>query len=326
MKDAKTPDNQRLQLLIVIPALNEEKTIADVINRIPRDIEGVNRIEVAVVDDGSTDRTADLAREADAYVISHARNKGVGAAFHSGVQYAIDSGADLVVNMDGDGQFSPEDIPTLIQPLLDGTADMATASRFINKEYWPQMTKIKFYGNRGMSALISFLTGKKFYDVSCGFRAYKRDVLLQLNLFGKFTYTQESFLDLSFKGIEITEVPVRIRGTREFGKSRVASNLFHYAFQTSKIILRSFRDYKPMILFGCIALGFLLVAMFLTAFLGLHYLRVGTFTPHKWAGFTAGLFYALGSITFVTGLFADMLGRVRKNQERILYMLKKLKR
>jgi len=181
---------------------------------------------------------------------------------------------------------------------------------------------VKFYGNRCMSALISFLVGKKFYDVSCGFRAYNRDVLLQMNLFGQFTYTQETFMDLSFKGMEIQEVPVRIRGTREFGKSKVASNLFDYAIQTSKIILRSFRDYKPMILFGCIALGFLLLGLILTGFLAVHYARTGTFTPHKWAGFTAGLLFGLGSITLVTGLLADMLGRVRRNQERILYMMK----
>lgn len=312
-----------MRLLVVIPALNEEMTIADVIGQIPREIEGVSRVEVAVIDDGSTDRTADLAREAGAHVISHARNKGVGAAFHSGVEYAIDSGVDLMVNMDGDGQFSATDIPTLLQPLLDGSAEMVTASRFIKKEYRPEMAKIKFYGNRGMSALISFLVREKYYDVSCGFRAYKRDVLLQMNLFGQFTYTQETLLDLSFKGIQIQEVPVRIRGTREFGKSRVASNLFNYAFQTSKIILRSFRDYKPMILFGCIALVFLLLALILAGFLMMHYVSIGTFTPHKWAGFTAGLLLGLSCITFITGLLADMLGRIRKNQERILYMLKK---
>ena len=312
-----------MRLLVVIPALNEEMTIADVIGRIPREIEGVNRVEIAVVDDGSTDRTADLAREAGAHVISHARNKGVGAAFHSGVEYAIDSGADLVVNMDGDGQFSPEDIPTLIRPLLNGSADMVTASRFIKEAYWPEMTKVKFYGNRGMSALISFLVREKYYDVSCGFRAYKRDVLLQMNLFGEFTYTQETFLDLSFKGVKIQEVPVRIRGTREFGESKVASNLFKYAIQTSKIILRSFRDYKPMIFFGVLSLVFFLVGGVLGTFLLSVYLKTGSFSPHKWAGFTAGLLFGLSSITFVTGLLADMLGRVRKNQERILYMLKK---
>jgi len=318
-----TGEKVDMKVLVIIPALNEEKTIAGVIGQIPRDIKGVDCVEVAVIDDGSSDRTEELAREAGACVLNHALNKGVGAAFHTGVEYAMNCGADLMVNMDGDGQFSPEDIPALIQPLLNGEADMVTASRFIKKDYWPQMTKVRFYGNRAMSALISFLVGKKYHDVSCGFRAYNRDALLHMNLFGQFTYTQETFLDLSFKGIGILEVPVRIRGTREYGQSRVASNLFKYAIQTSKIIFRSFRDYKPMILFGYIALGFFLLALILTVFLGLHYAYTGTFTPHKWAGFTAGLFFGLGSISFITGLLADMLGRVKREQGQILYILKK---
>jgi glycosyltransferase involved in cell wall biosynthesis len=312
-----------MKLLVVIPALNEEATISDVIGRIPRDIEGFRCVETVVIDDGSTDNTVELAEQAGAHVISHKKNKGVGAAFQTGVQYAIAAEADIMVNMDGDGQFSPEDIPLLLQPLTEDSADMVTASRFIKKEFWPEMTKVKFYGNRAMSALISTLVGKKFYDVSCGFRAYKRDVLLVLNLFGNFTYTQESFLDLSFKGLEIVEVPVRIRGTREFGDSRVASNLFNYAVQTSKIMLRSYRDYKPMFLFGGIALLLLLCGFLLTGFLIIHYVINGTFTPHKWAGFVAGTFYGLGAIAFITALLADMLGRVRRNQEKILYMLKK---
>jgi len=312
-----------MRLLIVLPAFNEEKTIRGVIERIPAHIEGIDDIAVAVVDDGSTDGTADISRRAGALVLAHSKNMGVGSAFRTGVEHALETEADLMVNIDGDGQFSPEDIPVLIRPLLDGEADMVTASRFIEKDYRPQMTRARFYGNRAMSALISFLVGVRYHDVSCGFRGYTRDVLLHMNLFGRFTYTQETFLDLSFKGVKILEVPVQVRGAREFGKSRVASNLFAYAFQTSKIILRSFRDYKPMLLFGFIALVFLMLSAALAAFLGLHYVYTGTLSPHKWAGFAAGLFFGLGAMAFITGLLADMLGRVRRNQEQILYMLKK---
>ena len=315
-----------MELLVLIPALNEEMTISDVIGRIPREIDGVDLVNVAVVDDGSTDRTAELAEGAGAHVIGHRKNMGVGAAFQTGVEYAITTDADLMVNMDGDGQFSPEDIPLLIRPLLDDSADVVTASRFKKKEYWPEMNKVKFYGNRGMSALISFLVGKKYYDVSCGFRAYKREVLLQMNLFGQFTYTQETFLDLSYKDLEIREIPVRIRGTREFGKSRVASNLFKYALQTTKIILRSFRDYKPMVVFGLLSMVFFLAGTALGTFLLTFYIMNGTFSPHKWAGFVSGAFLVLGTLIFIAGMQADMLGRMRRNQERILYLLKKRKR
>lgn len=321
--DSQTSEVRSLDLMVVIPALNEEETITEVIRGIPRSISGIGRIRTLVVDDGSTDRTAELARKCGAEVLSFPRNRGVGAAFHRGVQYALDHGADIMVNMDGDGQFSPSDIPALVEPLLNRSSDMVTASRFIDRNLWPRMTKVKFYGNRAMAALVSLLVGKKFFDVSCGFRAYTRDVLLQMNLFGQFTYTQETFLDLSFKGIEIREVPIRVRGVREFGQSRVASNLFRYGIQTVKIIFRSFRDYKPMILFGGISVAFLFLSFALSTFLFVHFFQSGSFTPHKWAGFTAGMFFGLGAIVFVTGLLADMLGRVRRNQERILYIMKK---
>ncbi|MEX2015865.1 MAG: glycosyltransferase family 2 protein [Candidatus Hydrogenedentales bacterium] len=308
---------------MVIPALNEAATIADVIARVPRDIPGINEVFVLVVDDGSTDETATLARNAGAEVVSHSVNKGVGAAFQTGVERALGMGAEYVVNMDGDGQFNPDDIRKLLAPLLEQRAEVATASRFMDPSLRPEMTRIKLYGNRMMSRLISRLCGKRFYDVSCGFRAYTRDALLRLNLFGAFTYTQETFLDLTFKGVPIQEVPVQVRGTREFGRSRVASNLFTYAFQTGKIIFRSYRDYRPMHLFGGIAAMLFLLSLALGAFFIGHYFVRGTFSPHIWAGMTSGALLGLGTLSFITGLVADMLARMRVNQERMLYLLKK---
>lgn len=312
-----------MKLLVIIPALNEENTIADVIERVPRRIDHIDSVEIILIDDGSSDRTADLAARCGVQVISHVRNRGVGASFQTGVAYAIKRDADIVVNMDGDGQFNPEDIPALVRPIYEGEAGMVTASRFKDRELWPKMSLVKFWGNRAMSRLISCLTGRKYFDVSCGFRAYSRETLLQMNLFGQFTYTQETFLDMSFKGIEIVEIPIQVRGTREFGKSRVASNLLVYAFQALKIIFRSFRDYKPMLVFGGMGVIFFLLALMLGVFLLGHYLLTGMLTPHKWAGFASGFFLVLGLLTVITGLLADMMGRIRKNQERILYMLKK---
>jgi len=294
-----------------------------VINRVPRNIPGITDVAVVVVDDGSRDRTLELATEAGAIVARHTENRGVGAAFQTGVLKALELDADYMVNIDSDGQFDPEDIPKLLDPLLNGRADFVTASRFIDKDFYPQMSRVKFYGNRVMSFLISTLARKKFYDVSCGFRAYSRDTLLKLNLFGGFTYTQETFLDLTFKGTAIVEVPVRIRGKRQFGKSRVASNLFRYAYKTSKIIFRSYRDYKPMHIFGAVAVLVWLCAAILLGFLSVHYLRTGAFTPYKSVGFVGGFLLAVGLLVFTTGLVADMLARIRINQERILYLLRR---
>lgn len=306
------------KIVVVIPALNEEMKIGDTIDAVPDFVD-----HIIVVNDGSTDNTASIAEEKNATVISHYFNKGVGAAFNTGVKAAIDTEADIMVNMDADGQFNPADIKLLIQPICSGQADFVTASRFISKEFYPNMSKIKFWGNRFMSWFISTLTKHKFYDVSCGFRAYSRDTLFRLNLFGHYTYTQETFIDLAFKRLTIEEIPIRVRGKREHGKSRVASNLFKYAFQTFKIIIRTYRDYSPFRLFGFIGLITFLLGSFFAIFLTIHYLQTGIFTPHKWAGFTAGFLGVFSLLFMILGFVLDMFARMRKNQEDILYILKR---
>ena len=312
-----------MNLLVVIPCLNEEVTIADVIKRVPKKIEGFEKIDILVVDDGSTDNTAIIADRSGAKVISHKINKGVGAAFNSGVNFAIKHRYDIMVNMDGDGQFDAQDIVKIVNPLLSMEADFVSASRFYDASVYPEMSKIKFIGNKLMSQFISRLTKKKFFDVSCGFRAYTRDTLLKLNLFGKFTYTQETFINLALKDVAIREVPLKIQGTREHGKSRVASNLFKYAFNTLKIILKTYRDYKPFQLFGWLASILFVCGFGLGVFLLSFYLRNNVFTPHKWAGFASAFFLASSSILLFVGFILDMIARLRKNQETILYLLKK---
>lgn len=315
-----------MKLCVVIPALNEDATITEVVKRVPLTIPKISEVVIVVVDDGSSDDTRKLALQTGAVVVSHIKNLGVGAALQTGIEKALELDADFMVNMDADGQFSPEDILTLVQPLINDEAEFVTASRFINRDFYPSMHPLKFYGNKLMSVLISLLTGRKFYDVSCGFRGYTRNVLLQLNLHGLFTYTQESFLELSFKGISIAEVPLMVRGNRRHGQSRIASNLFKYSFRTSKIIFRSFRDYRPMVVFGLFAATAFVAAIVLGSFLLYHYSTVGGLSPHKWAGFTAAFLAGIGVLVLVTGMVADMLTRIRVNQERILFLLKKQNR
>ena len=309
-----------MKLVVIIPCLNEERTIADVIAAIPPERDMVDEIETIVVDDGSIDGTAECARSAGARVVSHPVNMGVGAAFQTGITCALRAGADVVVNMDGDGQFNPADIPQLLAPILKDEADFVTASRFLDPELEPDMPRVKKWGNHRIAQLVSVLVGQRFRDVSCGYRAYSREAAMRLTLFGSFTYTQETFLDLAFKGMRIKEIPVRVRGVREFGQSRVASNLWRYALNTSKIIFRTFRDYRPMTFFSAVAALFFFVAMAHGLFFVGHYLATGVFWPHKWAGMVAAFFAAMAVIALVTGLLADMLDRIRRNQEELLYL------
>ncbi len=264
-----------------------------------------------------------VARERGAEVISHGRNRGVGAAFETGRRRALALHSDIMVNMDGDGQFDPADIVKLVGPVADGSADFVTASRFKDPDLYPEMSRTKFLGNRMMSRLISRLTGRRFHDVSCGFRAYSRTALLRLNLFGEFTYTQETFLEFAFKGMTILEVPVEVRGRREHGSSRVASNLFRYTWQTMKIIVRTMRDYKPLRLFAGVSALLLAAGLVPAVFLMIHYGSTGMFTPHKWAGFLAGFLFILSALSFLLGFILDMFARMRINQEEILSILRK---
>ena len=313
-----------MKLAVIIPCLNEEKTIGNVLARVPKPRAPFASTIVIVVDDGSQDKTAEIARKAGASVVSHGINRGVGVAFSTGISEALHRGADVIVNMDGDGQFDPADMPKLVAPILDNRADFVTASRFLDPRIVPSMPTVKKWGNRRIAGLISSLIGTRFCDVSCGFRAYSRESALSLTLVGQFTYTQETFLDLAFKGFRILEVPVVVRGEREFGESRVASSIVRYAINSGKIIFRSYRDYRPLHVFGALSAWSLLAGGSLLAFLLYHYLTTGRFSGHLWAGFVGGAFTFLSVVLLLVGVVADMLDRIRLHQERILYYQKKM--
>jgi glycosyltransferase involved in cell wall biosynthesis len=294
-----------------------------VVAAIPRVVDGFDRVHVVVLDDGSRDNTAAIAAAAGAEVLRHDTNRGLGATFREAVEYALRRRSACLVNIDGDGQFDPADIPKIVAPIVAGQAEMATASRFLDATLVPTMPAIKRWGNRAVARVVRLLSGSRFADVSCGFRAFSREALLRMTLFGTFTYTQETFLDLLFKGLPIVEVPVRVRGVREFGSSRIASNIPRYAVRSLQIMLRAFLARRPMLAFGGLALGFGTVGASLLGFLAWHYLDSGAFSPHIWAGFTGAAFAFLAVTTLITGFLAENLFRVLALQEHTLYLLRR---
>ena len=310
-----------MKLLVIMPAKNEEKSIGQVIRNIPRDI--ADKVEVLVVNDGSTDNTSLVAKEAGAdYIIENGKNLGVGHAFFLGINEALKKGADIIVNIDADGQFDPNDIKKLIDPILKNQADMVTASRFIDKSLIPEMPFMKKIGNIMFSRLVSRLSGEIFFDTQCGFRAYSREACLHMNLFGKFTYTQEVFIDLISKDMRIKEVPVKIY-PRRYGESKVVGNVFLYGFRALGILLRSFRDYKPLKFFGGIGAVIFFLGFLIGLFMFLRWLRTGSTTPFRSLLDVALLGMVLGAIIFLMALVADMLDRSRKLQEQVLYYERK---
>lgn len=311
-----------MKLVVLIPAFNEAKTITQVVQSIPRTLPGISSMRVAVIDDGSVDRTRELAEKAGAMVVSHPENRGVGAAFATGLKTALGLGADLIVNIDADGQFDPADIPKLLAPILAGEAEFVTASRFADPALMPRMPLAKKYGNFMVRWIINWLTNRQFTDVSCGFRAYTRETALKLNLFGSFTYTQETFLNLVQKGIRIKEVPLKVRGEREFGKSRVAGSVLRYGLKSGSIILLAMRDIKPLSFFGWLGFAVILLGAAALGFVFAHWLKTAMTTPYQSVILIGVMLLIVGFLLIVMALIAEMLGRIRKMQEEILFHLR----
>lgn len=311
-----------MKLVVLIPAYDEEGTITQVIQRVPRNIEGINEIKILVIDDGSTDDTAKRAEKEGVLVISHIKNEGLGIAFGTGIKSALKHGADIIVNIDADNQFDPEDILKLVRPILEKKAEMVAGSRFESKDFIPQMPKFKRLGNSVFTWLINFLTRQKYTDTQCGFRAYSREAALQLNLFGRFTYTQEVFLDLVNKRLKIEQVPIEVKYYKE-RKAKISGSLLGYFLRAITIILRTFRDYKPLVFFGIPGTAvfgagtlFLLYSLFF-------WLMTNQTTPVRMHFFVGVALFTFGFLLIILALIADMLKRIRQNQEEILYKLKK---
>jgi glycosyltransferase involved in cell wall biosynthesis len=311
-----------MKLVVVIPALNEAVTIAGVIEKVPRDIPGLDQVLVIVVDDGSTDETAAVSRQAGARVISFEANRGNGAAVATGLEAALRDGADFVVTIDADGQFNPDDIRRLVVPLLEGRSEFVTCTRFADKKTIPKMPKVKIWGNAAVTALTNLIAGTRLTDASCGFRAYTRDAALKMNVFSEFDYAQEGLVSLAARGVRISEISLPVRGVREFGDSRIASNLFKFGSKCLSTLLRVMRDFRPLLFFGSIGVMFLLVGVVLGAWVLIHWIMTGETKPYTsfLTGSAVGLL--VGVVLFVLALIADLLGRVRRILEQILFLCK----
>jgi len=309
-------------IIVQIPARNEGKTIAGVIKRIPRKINN-HKIKVLVINDASDDDTAKIAKSAGAdYVFNRKVSEGLGAVFKTGIDTCLKLGADIIVNIDADNQFNPEDTPKLVLPILNNEADMVTASRFLKPELTKNMPWIKKWGNKRFTKLISKITGQKFTDTQCGFRAYSREAALRLNLKGKFTYTQEVFIDLIEKGMKIKEVPLEVKYFKE-RNSLISGNLRRYGLKSIAIIGRATRDSQPLSFFGMPGLILFILGAIGGGFSFIYWLFTHTTTPIKTL-FNLSVFFTISGIALIVlGLLADMLKTVKSSQDEILYKLKK---
>ncbi|WP_152047154.1 glycosyltransferase family 2 protein [Aureimonas psammosilenae] len=231
-----------MKLIIQIPCLNEEGTLAETLSHLPRQVEGFDTVEWLVVNDGSTDRTVAVAKECGVdHVLDFPINRGLARAFTAGLEQALELGADVIVNTDADNQYNAEDIPKLVRPILEGRAQFVIGARpIVEIEHFSGVKKLL---QRLGSWVVRFTSGAAVADAPSGFRAMSREAALRLNIFDSYTYTLESIIQAGRSGVRIASVPIRVNG--ETRPSRLVRSIRRYVMRSSISILRSMFVYRP---------------------------------------------------------------------------------
>lgn len=318
-----------MKLFVVSICKDEAATIGQVLDKIPSKIKGVTSIEKLVIDDGSTDDTVKIAESHGAKVLSDGAHKKLALRFSETLELALSRGADILVNVDGDLQFDPAEIPKLIGPIVEGQADFVAADRFSDektgKDRRPKGMPLGKYASNKLGAwIVGQLSGQKFRDVTCGFRAYNRKAMISLNINSSYTYTQESFQILAFKKLRIKSMPVSIK-YYQGRKSRVVKSFWQFLFGSALNILRAFRDYAPLKFFGIFGVILFIPGALMGGFTLVHWIREGAITPYVTVGFIGLYLVTAAFLLWALGLVADMFDRMLNNQEKILERLKQSK-
>ncbi|MBW2981155.1 glycosyltransferase family 2 protein [Candidatus Woesearchaeota archaeon] len=292
-----------MKIITAIPAYNEEKTIGNVIKGVKSVMdEAKYDYQIVVVDDGSKDSTAEIAKKAGAVVHAHPKNYGLAETFKTEMQKCLEIGADIIVHTDADGQYLAKEIPLLIKEVEKGS-DLVLGSRFKGKI--ESMPLIKRLGNKAFSAVVSQVTRSKITDAQTGFRAFTKEVARKIPIISTHTYTQEQVIRAVKQKFKIVEVPVYFAKRKE-GKSRLMKNPFEYAFKAWTSILRIYRDYEPLKFFGII--GGLFFGIGCLIGLWFVYLHFTTgITGHLGLIFLMLLLVMVGIQISLFGFLADMM-------------------
>jgi len=309
-----------IKLLIQIPCYNEEETLPVTLSHLPREVRGIDRVEWLVVDDGSTDNTAELARENGVdHIVRFPVRRGLAKAFQAGIDACLQLGADIIVNTDADNQYRADDIPILISPILRGFADMVIGSRPISEIR--QFSSFKKIMQEVGSYVVRLVSNTDIPDAPSGFRAMSRDAAMRLNVFSSYTYTLETIIQAGQKGMTVQSVPVRVNP--QLRPSRLVTGNLSYILRSIITILRIFVVYRPFRFFA--SLG---SAIFFTGFLlglrFLYYYFVGEGSGKLQSLILSSILIGAGFQTILAAFVVDLLSVNRKLLEDIQYRLKKI--
>jgi glycosyltransferase involved in cell wall biosynthesis len=308
-----------MKLVVQIPSLNEEEALPRTLRDIPREIPGVDVVEVLVIDDGSSDRTAQVAREHGAdHVVRFTRRKGLAHGFMAGLDACLRVGADVIVNTDADNQYPGHEIPRLIEPILRGEADLVIGDRGVSDVAHFSWTKRRLQ-TLG-SWVVRKVSGTSVPDTTSGFRALNREAALRINIVSEFTYTLESIIQAGKKKLAVASRPIEARATRP---SRLFGSTWEYVKRSAATILRIYAMYEPLKVF--VLLGSALFGAGLA--LGLRYAWFwwqGEVRGHIQSAILSVLLLILGFQTLQWGVMADLVASNRKLIEDLLYRVRRV--
>ena len=309
------------KLIIQIPCFNEENALPVSLKELPRELPGISKVEWLIIDDGSSDRTVEVAKELGVdHVVRLIRHQGLAKGFMAGIQACVELGADIIVNTDADNQYYAGDISKLIQPILDGTAEIVVGARPIAEiKHFSPLKKIF---QRWGSWLVRKVSQTEIEDAPSGFRAISREAAMRMHVFSDYTYTLETIIQAGQRGMAIVSVPIR---TNDFlRKSRLVQSIPAYLARSTNTIMRIFMTYQPLSFFrlpGMISIGLGIV-------LGLRYLYfaifAGTGSGHVQSLILVAILMILGVLLFVFGLLADLISVNRKLLENVEYKVQRL--
>lgn len=309
-----------MKLIIQIPCLNEEANIADTLKDLPTSIEGIDEIEILIIDDGSKDNTVNIALNNGAdHVISHTNNKGLAQAFSSGLTESLRLNADIIVNTDADNQYQGKFIKDLVKPIIDKKSEMVIGVR--NIDSIDEFSIVKKFLQKFGSWIVRKVSGTSVEDATSGFRAYSKEAALKLNKFNEYTYTLDTIVQAGNKNISIQTIPIQTNPS--IRPSRLFKSTSAYVFKSSFAIIRIFMIYRPLKMFTLIGVTSFLCG----SFIGLRYLvfiLLGTDGGNIQSLILASILIISGVFLITMGFIADLLAANRKLIEELTYKIKKM--
>ncbi|RMG97663.1 MAG: glycosyltransferase family 2 protein [Chloroflexi bacterium] len=311
-----------MKLIIQIPCYNEADTLPQTVAELPKQIPGVSCIETLVIDDGSTDNTAEVARQLGIdHIIRHRQNMGLARTFQTGLDTCLKLGADIIVNTDADNQYPGRYIPDLVAPIIRQEADIVIGDRQVAQI--PHFSPIKKLLQWLGSWMVRTVSGTNVPDAPSGFRAYSQEAALRLNILTRYSYTLETIIQAGKLGLRLVSIPVKTNAPTR--PSRLQRNMWHFIKAQTGTIMRLYAFYEPLRTFSYIALPFLLAGIGLLGRFGYFYLigirGIGRFAQSVTIG--TGL-VLVGLIILLFGIQADIASKHRQLTQETLYRLKKM--